>query len=86
VWAGTNFNGGTWTAPSQGGGYTLRVPPSGSSDLAVATVAQATAGSSGAVSGTCGTSGPSTGWLTALLPVPASGPPPVLISQFNSFH
>lgn len=77
VWAGTNFTGGTWTPPTQGGGYTERVDAG--ADLSVATVAQASAGSTGSVVGTCSTSGYEVAWLGALLPDTggATATPPV---------
>ncbi len=66
VWAGTNFSGGAWTPPTQGGGYTERVDAS--ADLSVATVTQAASGSTGSVTGSCATSGYEVAWLGALLP------------------
>ena len=48
LFVGSNFNGGAWTPPS---GYTERVD--NSSDLTVATLAQATAGASGSITATC---------------------------------
>lgn len=66
VWSATNFNSGTWTAPTQGGGYTLR--STNGNDLIVATVAQAAAGTSGSVSGSCSSAARETAWLLAILP------------------
>lgn len=66
VWSATNFNSGTWTAPTVGGGYTLR--STNGNDLITASVAQATAGSSGSVTGVCSSSAPTTAWLLAVLP------------------
>lgn len=83
LWSGSNFTGtGTWTAPTSPGTWTLRGTGGG---VSTATSPFTTAGATGSVIGNHTASGFETGFLIALLP-PASGPPPVLISQFNSFH
>ena len=70
VWSGSNFDGyESWTPPS---GYTERAD---GGCLAVATRNAATATSTGAVSGTYGTSDKATGRLLALLPT--ASPPTV---------
>lgn len=66
VWSATNFNSGTWTMPTQGGGYTIR--SANGNDLVVGTVAQAAAGASGSVTGSCSSSAPTTSRLLAILP------------------
>lgn len=63
VWSASTFNPGAWTPPS---GFTERVDASDM--LTVATKAQATAGATGSVTGTCATSDWQTAWLIALQP------------------
>lgn len=74
VWAGTNFTGGAWTPPTS---FTERADAG--ADLSVATLAQAAAGATGSVIGTCASSGYEVAWLGALLPDTGSAttaPPP----------
>lgn len=68
-WSATNWSGGNWTPPT---GFTER-RDSGDKVMSTADLAQASAGSSGAVSGSCAGNDKRTAILAALLPV-ASGP------------
>lgn len=68
VFSGTNFTGGAWTPPTS---FTERAD--NSADLTVASLTKAAAGTTGSVTGTCASSGYSTAWMGALLPVPSGG-------------
>ncbi len=63
IWSGANFSGGAWTPPS---GYTENYD--GAARVTVASAAQAAAGSTGSVTGTCATSEYETAWLLAVVP------------------
>lgn len=69
VWSATDWAGGTWTPPA---GFTKR-RDSGVGLCATADKVQASAGSSGAVSGTCTGSGKRTAWLGALKGISSGG-------------
>jgi hypothetical protein len=62
IWVGTNFTGGTWTAPSG------LVTAGSGSRMAVATAAQAAQGATPSLTGTCTGNGASTAMLLALDP------------------
>lgn len=68
-WGATNWGGGLWTPPTS---FTER-RDSGDRVITSADLAQAAAGSSGAISGTCAGNDRRTAWLGALLPVPPAG-------------
>lgn len=65
LWFATNWSGGTWTPPT---GFTERFD-SGDGTASGADKAQATAGTSGSISGTCTGSDRAGAWLGALKPV-----------------
>lgn len=64
VWSATNWSGGAWTPPAS---FTER-RDSGDQVMTSADLAQAAAGSSGSVVGTCVGNDRRTAWLGALLP------------------
>lgn len=86
VWAATNWTGGRWTPPA---GYTERVDQ-GFGSVTLADAVQATAGSSGTVTGTCAGTDKGTAWLGALIGTTAGGGAPAApiyaVSQYGSFH
>lgn len=72
VWAGTNWGGGTWSAPASPAGFVKRAQ----GGFGLYTIADApfpTAGDTGDVSGTNTGSDKRTAWIGALIGTPASG-------------
>src|SRR5262245_5623154 len=62
IWSGTNWSGGTWTPPTS---FTER-RDTGDGVCTVADLAQAAAGATGSITGTCTSSDRRTAWLGAL--------------------
>jgi hypothetical protein len=62
VWSASNWTGGAWTPPS---GFTER-SDEGNANMTVADLAQAAAGATGSITGTCATSDKQGAWLGAL--------------------
>jgi hypothetical protein len=80
VWSATNWSGGAWTPPTS---FTER-RDSGDEVMTSADLAQAGAGSSGSITGTCVGNDRRTAFLGALLPVAGSSAPvgfPLVIAQ-----
>lgn len=70
VWAATNWGGGAWTPPT---GFTLRQDSMFDTET-MATKAQAAAGSTGSLVGTCAVSNKTGAWVGALKPPPVASP------------
>lgn len=69
VWDSTNWAGGAWTPPTS---FTER-RDTGDRVCTNADLAQAAAGSSGSITGSCAGSNKRTAWLGALKPIPDAG-------------
>lgn len=65
VWSGTNWGEGAWTAPA---GWTKRSGEPAAATLANASLAQAVAGATGSVSGSCTTAAATSAFLLGLIP------------------
>jgi hypothetical protein len=74
IWSSTNWAGGAWTPPTD---FTER-RDTGDQVCAVADKAQAVAGATGSISGSCTGSGKRTAWLGALKPGGGSATSPPL--------
>lgn len=72
VWAATNWSGGAWTPPTQGGTWTER-RDSGDAVCTVADLAQAAAGATGSITGSCVGNDRRTAWLGALKSTNSAG-------------
>ena len=64
VWSGTNFNSGAWTMPS---GFTAVESDQADELSSTAYKAQAAAGATGSITGSCASSANETAWLIALV-------------------
>lgn len=74
VWGGTNWSGGTWTAPPSPAGFVKRVQ-GGAGLFTLCDAAFATAGNTGNVTGSCTGSNKRTAWIGALIgTTPAAAP------------
>lgn len=84
IHGGTNWSGGTWTAPS---GFTKRMD-AGFGVVTLSDKAQAAQGSSGSVTATCTGSDKRSAWLGALIGTTSETPqvPVYPVSQYGSFH
>jgi len=67
VWSATNWAGGNWTPPTAGGTWTER-RDSGDQVCTTADLAQAVAGATGSITGSCVGNDRRTAWLGALKP------------------
>jgi hypothetical protein len=66
LWAGTNWSGGTWTAPASPAGFVKRVQ-GGAGLVTLADASWASAGATGDVVGTSTNSDKRTAWMAALI-------------------
>jgi hypothetical protein len=83
IWGGTNWAGGTWTAPT---GFTKRAQD-GDGNFTICDRGFPTQGSSGSVTGTCTGSDKRTAWLGALIGTTTAAPAraPRMTSQYGSY-